>query len=193
MWPQLMYSASKTQKISLRYYCSQRHAIKHSGGQMRQISRRMEMIHPTIESQKRTRLVDISDLHHVFARKQCILCPALRHSCLTLLYVTSFRDFFYPWNNRAQLYYAAASHLREAACWQLWVNYCNYPLANRQGDRFASCEENIVSRSQTSSLPPARFTLYARKLYRTELLFTHKSGDFAAISVKEQSWAAPIS
>ena len=63
---------------------------------MRQISRRMEMIHPTIESQKRTRLVDISDLHHVFARKQCILCPALRHSCLTLLHVTSFRDFFYP-------------------------------------------------------------------------------------------------
>ena len=81
-----MYSASKTQKISLRYYCSQRHAIKHSGGQMRQISRRMEMIHPTIESQKRTRLVDISDLHHVFARKQCILCPVLRHVCITLLH-----------------------------------------------------------------------------------------------------------
>ena len=34
-----------------------------------------------------------SDLYHVFARKQCILCPALRHGCLTLLYVTSIRDF----------------------------------------------------------------------------------------------------
>ena len=34
--------------------------------------------------------------------------------------------------------------------------YCgkntNYPLTTKQGDRFASCE-NIVSRSQTSSLP----------------------------------------
>ena len=49
-----------------------------------------------------------SDLYHVFARKQCILCPALRHGCLTLLYVTSIRDFFCPWNNRAWLYKAAA-------------------------------------------------------------------------------------
>ena len=31
---------------------------------------------------------------------------------------------------------------------------CNYPLAITQGDRFASCE-NIVFRSQTSSLPPS--------------------------------------
>ena len=53
-----------------------------------------------------------SDLYHVFARKQCILCPALRHGCLTLLYVTSLRDFFCPWNNRAQLYYAADSQPR---------------------------------------------------------------------------------
>ena len=37
-------------------------------------------------------------------RLQCILCPALRHGCLTLLYVTSIRDFFCPWNNRARLY-----------------------------------------------------------------------------------------
>ena len=37
-----------------------------------------------------------SDLYHVFARKQCILCSALRHGCLTLLYVTSIRDFFAP-------------------------------------------------------------------------------------------------
>ena len=31
--------------------------------------------------------------------------------------------------------------------------FFNYPLTTTQGDRFASCE-NIVSRSQTSSLPP---------------------------------------
>ena len=38
-----------------------------------------------------------SDLYHVFARKQCILCYALRHKrCLTLLYVTSIRDFSAP-------------------------------------------------------------------------------------------------
>ena len=44
-------------------------------------------------------------LYHVFARKQCILCSALRHECcLTLRYVTLIRDFFYPWNNRARLY-----------------------------------------------------------------------------------------
>ena len=30
-----------------------------------------------------------------------------------------------------------------------------YPLTTTKGDRFASCE-NIVSRSQTSSLPPPR-------------------------------------
>ena len=35
----------------------------------------------------------------------------------------------------------------------LWEKYCNYPLTTTLGDRFASCE-NIVSRSQTSSLPP---------------------------------------
>ena len=45
-----------------------------------------------------------SDLYHVFAQKQCILCPALHHGCLTLLYITSIRDFFCPWNNLARLY-----------------------------------------------------------------------------------------
>ena len=34
----------------------------------------------------------------------------------------------------------------------LWEKYCNYPLTTTLGDRFGSCE-NIVSRSQTSSLP----------------------------------------
>ena len=52
----------------------------------------------------------LSDLYHVFARKQCILCPALHHGCLTLIYVTSIRDFFYPWNNRARLYYWLLPH-----------------------------------------------------------------------------------
>ena len=32
-----------------------------------------------------------------------MLCSALRHVCLRLLYVTSIRDFFCPWNNRARL------------------------------------------------------------------------------------------
>jgi len=50
-----------------------------------------------------------SVLYHGFARKQCILCSELRHkSCLTLVYVTSIRDFFCPWNNRVLLYYGAA-------------------------------------------------------------------------------------
>ena len=35
----------------------------------------------------------------------------------------------------------------------LWGKYCNYPLTITLGDRFVSCE-NIVSRSQTLSLPP---------------------------------------
>ena len=35
----------------------------------------------------------------------------------------------------------------------LWEKYYNYLLTITRGDRFASCE-NIVSRSQTSSLPP---------------------------------------
>ena len=41
--------------------------------------------------------------------------------------------------------------------------YCgkntNYQLTTKQGDRFASCE-NVVSRSQTSSLPP--FQMYLK-------------------------------
>ena len=50
-----------------------------------------------------------SVLYHVFARKQCILGSELRHkTCLTLVYVTSIRDVFCPWNNRSLLYYGAA-------------------------------------------------------------------------------------
>ena len=64
----------------------------------------------TRDSQARTRLVD-----SLF----CITCSPENNAffvllffflCyLTFLYVTSIRDFFYPWNNRARLYQAAAS------------------------------------------------------------------------------------
>ena len=47
-WNLPNYFASKTQKISLRYYFLSGIAIKNSSGQMRQISRRMEKIYPTI-------------------------------------------------------------------------------------------------------------------------------------------------
>ena len=57
-----------------------------------------------------------SILYYVFSRKQFILCSALRHKCcLTLLYVTSIRDFFCPWNNRARFYQAPASQPRVLA------------------------------------------------------------------------------
>ena len=61
-----------------------------------------------------------SDLYQVFARKQCILCPALRHGCLTLLYVTSIRDF----SASGTIAHGSirlpprTSRLREAARWQ---------------------------------------------------------------------------
>ena len=77
-----------------------------------------------------------SDLYHVFARKQYILCPALSHGCLTLLYVTSVRDFFCPLEqSRTALLgcHLAASRLRETARWQL-TNRCHVamrPLSNR--------------------------------------------------------------
>ena len=91
---------------------SWQHAIKNSDWQMRQIyrvgwkwsTRRL------VEGGMSTGLTNkhtargFSDLYHVFARKQCILCTSLRHGCLTLLYVTSIRDFFCPWNNRARLF-----------------------------------------------------------------------------------------
>ena len=52
----------------------------------------MEMIHPTIGwrqdkqgTQNMHTAHGFSDLYHVFAWNQCILGPALRHGCLTLL------------------------------------------------------------------------------------------------------------
>ena len=65
-----------------------------------------------------------SDLYHAFARKKCILCPALGHGCLTSLYVTSIQDFFLPLEQlRTALLGCrpAASRLREVARWQLAV------------------------------------------------------------------------
>ena len=62
-----------------------------------------------------------SDLYYVFTRKQCILCSALRHGYLTLLYVSSIRDFFLPLEkSRTALLGCrlAASRLREASRWQ---------------------------------------------------------------------------
>ena len=50
----------------------------------------------------------------------------------------------------------------------LWEKYCNYPLTTTLGDRFASCE-NIVSRSQTSSLPPSP-ALHLASFWKREFL-----------------------
>ena len=58
--------------------------------------------------------------YHVFPRKQCILCSALRRKCcLTLLYVTLIRIFFLPLElSRTALsgFCLSASRLREDAC-----------------------------------------------------------------------------
>ena len=50
----------------------------------------------------------------------------------------------------------------------LWEKYCNYPLTTTLGDRFASCE-NIVSWSQTSSLPPSP-ALHLASFWKREFL-----------------------
>ena len=59
-----------------------------------------------------------SDLYKVFARKQCILCPALRNGCLTLLYVTLIQDFFLPLEQSRKALLASALQPHEAAHWQ---------------------------------------------------------------------------
>ena len=64
---------------------------------MRQISRRMEMIHTTIFWRR-----DEHGTHKdvcITCSRENILCPAWRHGYLTLLYVTSIQDFFCPLNN----------------------------------------------------------------------------------------------
>ena len=64
---------------------------------------RMEMIHPTIGwrqdkqgTQNMHKAHGFSDLYHVFAWNQCILGPALRHGCLTLLMLHQIEIFSGP-------------------------------------------------------------------------------------------------
>ena len=69
--------------------CHDVHAIKNSRGQMRQISRGMEMITRRLVENGMTGFTNtntargFSDLYHVVAGKHCILCSALRRGCLT--------------------------------------------------------------------------------------------------------------
>ena len=78
-----------------------------------------------------------SDLYHVFTRKQCILCPALLHGCLTLLYVTSTRDFFYP-GTIAQIVLT-----KYIQCWAtvLCNNHSNYRSSIEKRPCEISCKE----------------------------------------------------
>ena len=63
-----------------------------------------------------------------------------------------FKHFWFPQPIRFLLLKSLTQLLRE--------KYCNYPLTTTRGDRFVSCE-NIVSRSQTSSLPPPPVSLFS--------------------------------
>ena len=96
---------------------------------MRQIWRRMAMIHLTIgwRWDDRKRLTNthtargFSDLYQMFARKQCILCSALRLPYITLCCIDS--RFFLPLEQSRTVLlgcHLAASVLREAARWQLF-------------------------------------------------------------------------
>ena len=95
-----------------------RQAIKHSRGQMRnhthmpqmqmQIRRDKHGIH-NWDAQACTRLLDSLLCITCLLENNAFSLSELRHkSCLTLVYVTSIRDFFCPWNNHALLHYAAA-------------------------------------------------------------------------------------
>ena len=47
----------------------------------------------------------LCSVSRVRSKTICILCSPLRYKCcLTLLYVTSIRDFFCSWDNRALIY-----------------------------------------------------------------------------------------
>ena len=91
---------------------------------MRQIWRQMEMIHPTIGWRRyEQRDCGFSDPYHMFFRKQCIICPALCHGCLTLLtlcYIDS--RFFLPLEQSCTALLGCrltALRLRKASLWQL--------------------------------------------------------------------------
>ena len=52
-------------------------------------------------------LLSLSVLYHVFARKQCIFCSALRHKMvpyITIIMLHRFEIFFCPWNYRTRLH-----------------------------------------------------------------------------------------
>ena len=128
-WNLSNHFASNTQKILPRSYFCWRHAIKNSRGQMRQISRRMEMIHPTIGWRR-----DENGTHK-HAHGSWILwfisrvCSKTMHS---LSYITSWLPyislcyidsrFFLPLEQSHTALLGcrlAASRLPEAARWQL--------------------------------------------------------------------------
>ena len=72
-----------------------------------------------------------------------------------MIFFQSFKHFWFPLSVRFLLLKSLK------VLFLLWEKYRNYALTTTLGDRFASCE-NIVSRSQTSSLPPPLFhpTIY---------------------------------
>ena len=92
-----------------------------------------------------------SDLYHVFARKQCILCPALRYRCLTLLYVTSTRDFFCPWNNRARLYKTAASQPRSSRGCSLAIKSCDAKRLQKRERQKKKKSKGLISKKKTTT------------------------------------------
>ena len=130
-WSLTNYFVSKTQSILRLYYFSLGQAIKNSSGQMRQpyAYDAYESTRRLVEGGISTGLTNthtargFSVLYHVFITLQCILCSALRHkSYLTLLCVTSIRDFFCLGRLYATALLGcclAPSRLREAASWQL--------------------------------------------------------------------------
>ena len=98
----LLFRKIKTEIYDAPVKASERQAIKSSSGQMRQLyAYANESTQRLVEDGMSTGLTNthtaggFSVLYHVYARKQFILCSALRHkSYFTLLYVTSIRDSF---------------------------------------------------------------------------------------------------
>ena len=120
-----------------------RQAIKHSRGQMRnhthmpqmqmQIRRDKHGIH-NWDAQACTRLLDSLLCITCLLENNAFSLSELRHkSCLTLVYVTSIRDFFCPWNNHALLHYAAARRslaiiIIIIICLYVFISKIHYPL-----------------------------------------------------------------
>ena len=98
----LLFRKIKTETYDAPVKAFERQAIKSSSGQMRQLyAYANESTQRMVEDGMSTGLTNthtaggFSVLYHVFARKQFILCSALRHkSYFTLLHVTSIRDSF---------------------------------------------------------------------------------------------------